>query len=707
MRKSLSHLTYKPLNNLSKSNQEVFLTAEQIELCSNYQFSDIKDLPHTHFAAGLPPFLRGPYSSMYVKNPWTIRQYAGFSTAEESNAFYRRNLAAGQKGLSVAFDLATHRGYDSDNERVEGDVGKAGVAIDSILDMKILFDQIPLDEMSVSMTMNGAVLPILAFYIVAAKEQGVSMDKLTGTIQNDILKEFMVRNTYIYPPAPSMKIIADIFEFTSKNMPKFNSISISGYHMQEAGATADIELAYTLADGVEYIRSGIKAGLDIDSFAPRLSFFWAIGMNHFMEIAKMRAGRMLWAKLVKQFNPKSDKSLVLRTHCQTSGWSLTEQDPFNNITRTCVEALAAAMGHTQSLHTNALDEAIALPTDFSARIARNTQLILQHETNVCRVVDPWGGSYHVEKLTNDIANKAWGLIEEVEKLGGMAKAIETGIPKMRIEEAAARKQARIDGGKDIIVGVNRYTIEEKTIVEVLDIDNNKVRTQQLERLKKLKTERDNSKVEKALNALTEAAKTGNGNLLELAIVAAECRCSLGEISFALEKVYGRYKAQIKSIAGVYSKEINMDESFKKAKALSDKFAELDGRRPRIMIAKMGQDGHDRGAKVIATSFADLGFDVDIGPLFQTPAEAAKQAVENDVHILGVSSLAAGHKTLIPKVIEELKKYGREDIMIVAGGVIPQQDYDFLYKNGVSFVFGPGTVISKSAIEILEKLIGNL
>jgi len=707
MRTSFTHLKYSLKNSTFIAKNEVFLTAEQIELATNYQFSDIETLTHTHYAAGLPPFLRGPYGSMYVKNPWTIRQYAGFSTAEESNAFYRRNLAGGQKGLSVAFDLATHRGYDSDNERVEGDVGKAGVAIDSILDMKILFDQIPLDEMSVSMTMNGAVLPILAFYIVTAKEQGVSIDKLTGTIQNDILKEFMVRNTYIYPPTPSMKIIADIFEFTSKNMPKFNSISISGYHMQEAGATADIELAYTLADGLEYIRSGIKAGLDIDAFAPRLSFFWAIGMNHFMEIAKMRAARMLWAKLVKQFNPKNDKSLALRTHCQTSGWSLTEQDPFNNVTRTCVEALAAVMGHTQSLHTNALDEAIALPTDFSARIARNTQLIIQNETNVCRVVDPWGGSYHVEKLTNDIANKAWELIEEVEKLGGMAKAIETGIPKMRIEEAAARKQARIDGGKDIIVGVNRYTNDEKTIVEVLDIDNDKVRTQQLERLKNLKAKRDTKKVENALNSLTECAKSGKGNLLALAIIAAECRCSLGEISYALEKVYGRYKAQIKSIAGVYSKEISMDESFKKAKELSDKFAKLDGRRPRIMVAKMGQDGHDRGAKVIATSFADLGFDVDIGPLFQTPAEAAKQAVENDVHILGVSSLAAGHKTLIPKVIEELKKYGREDIMIVAGGVIPQQDYEFLYNNGVSFVFGPGTVISKSAIEILEKLISNV
>jgi methylmalonyl-CoA mutase len=641
---------------------------------------------------------------MYVQNPWTIRQYAGFSTAEDSNAFYRKNLAAGQKGLSVAFDLATHRGYDSDHERVVGDVGKAGVAIDSILDMKILFDSIPLDEMSVSMTMNGAVLPILAFYIVAAEEQGVSMEKLTGTIQNDILKEFMVRNTYIYPPESSMRIIADIFEFTSQNMPKFNSISISGYHMQEAGATADIELAYTLADGLEYIRTGIKAGLDIDAFAPRLSFFWAIGMNHFMEIAKMRAGRMLWAKIVKQFNPKSEKSMALRTHCQTSGWSLTEQDPFNNVTRTCVEALAAVMGHTQSLHTNALDEAIALPTDFSARIARNTQLFLQNETNICKVVDPWAGSYYVETLTNELVNKAWELIEEVESLGGMAKAIETGIPKMRIEEAAARKQARIDGGKDIIVGVNLYQTDEKTTIDILDVDNNKVRIQQLERLAKLKSERNNSKAEEALDALTECAKTGKGNLLELAIHAARLRCSLGEISYALEKVYGRYKATIKSIAGVYSKEISMDKHFLKAKELADQFAELDGRRPRIMIAKMGQDGHDRGAKVISTSFADMGFDVDIGPLFQTPAEAAKQAVENDVHILGVSSLAAGHKTLVPQVIEELKKYGREDIMIVAGGVIPQQDYEFLYKSGVSGIFGPGTVISLSAIDILEKLI---
>ncbi len=705
MRKDFSNISYSSIQDSTFNIQHSeFTTAEQITLNTSYTIADTKDFEHLNFGAGSPPFLRGPYSSMYVQNPWTVRQYAGFSTAEESNAFYRRNLAAGQKGLSVAFDLATHRGYDSDHERVVGDVGKAGVAIDSILDMKVLFDQIPLDEMSVSMTMNGAVLPILAFYIVAAEEQGVSMDKLSGTIQNDILKEFMVRNTYIYPPESSMKIIGDIFEFTSQKMPKFNSISISGYHMQEAGATADIELAYTLADGLEYIRTGIKAGLDIDAFAPRLSFFWAIGMNHFMEIAKMRAGRMLWAKLVKQFNPKSAKSMALRTHCQTSGWSLTEQDPFNNVTRTCVEALAAAMGHTQSLHTNALDEAIALPTDFSARIARNTQLFLQNETNVCKVVDPWAGSYYVETLTNELVHKAWELIEEVEKLGGMAKAIETGIPKMRIEEAAARKQARIDGGKDIIVGVNLYQTDEKTHIDILDVDNAKVRTQQLERLAKLKAERNPKEVEAALSALTEAAKSGKGNLLELAINAARVRCSLGEISFALETVFGRYKANIRSIAGVYSKEISMDKHFLKAKELADTFAELDGRRPRIMIAKMGQDGHDRGAKVISTSFADMGFDVDIGPLFQTPAEAAKQAVENDVHVLGVSSLAAGHKTLIPQVIDELKKYGREDIMVIAGGVIPQQDYDFLYKAGVSGVFGPGTVISLSAIDILEKLI---
>lgn len=705
MRKDFSNIKYTSvLNNVTSNAVEKFLTPEQIEVKSQYTLTDTKDFEHLNFGAGMPPYLRGPYTSMYVQNPWTIRQYAGFSTAEESNAFYRRNLAAGQKGLSVAFDLATHRGYDSDHERVVGDVGKAGVAIDSILDMKVLFDQIPLDQMSVSMTMNGAVLPILAFYIVAAEEQGVSMDKLSGTIQNDILKEFMVRNTYIYPPEHSMKIIADIFEFTSQKMPKFNSISISGYHMQEAGATADIELAYTLADGLEYIRTGIKAGLNIDDFAPRLSFFWAIGMNHFMEIAKMRAARMLWAKMVKQFNPKKEKSMALRTHCQTSGWSLTEQDPFNNVARTCIEALAAAMGHTQSLHTNALDEAIALPTDFSARIARNTQIYLQQETNICKVVDPWAGSYYVETLTHEIAHKAWALIEEVEKLGGMAKAIETGIPKMRIEEAAARKQARIDSGKDVIVGVNMYQTDEQTHIDILDVDNAKVREQQIQRLNKLKAERNQSEVDTALNALTEAAKTGKGNLLELSVNAARVRCSLGEISYALEKVYGRYKANIRSIAGVYSKEISMDKNFIKAKELADQFAESDGRRPRIMIAKMGQDGHDRGAKVISTSFADMGFDVDIGPLFQTPAEAAKQAVENDVHILGVSSLAAGHKTLVPQVIEELKKYGREDILVIAGGVIPQQDYDFLFKAGVVGVFGPGTVISLAAIDILEKLI---
>lgn len=707
MRKDFSNIPYKsssPDFQNGKEASDKFVTAEQIEIKDSFSYKDVKDFDHLQFAAGLPPFLRGPYSSMYVQNPWTIRQYAGFSTAEESNAFYRRNLAGGQKGLSVAFDLATHRGYDSDHERVVGDVGKAGVAIDSILDMKILFDQIPLDQMSVSMTMNGAVLPILAFYIVAAEEQGVKMVQLSGTIQNDILKEFMVRNTYIYPPAPSMRIIADIFAFTSRNMPKFNSISISGYHMQEAGATADIELAYTLADGLEYIRTGIKAGLDIDSFAPRLSFFWAIGMNHFMEIAKMRAARMLWAKMVKQFQPKSAKSMALRTHCQTSGWSLTEQDPFNNVARTCIEALAAAMGHTQSLHTNALDEAIALPTDFSARIARNTQIILQQESNICKVVDPWGGSYYVEYLTHEIAEKAWALIQEVEELGGMAKAIETGIPKMRIEEAAARRQARIDSGKDIIVGVNAFRTEDKTQIEILEVDNTKVRKQQIDRLNKLKSERNSAEVEKTLNALTEAAQKGSGNLMELAINAARARATLGEISMALEKVFGRYKANIRSIAGVYSKEISMDKDFARARELADKFAELDGRRPRIMIAKMGQDGHDRGAKVIATSFADMGFDVDIGPLFQTPAEAAKQAMENDVHILGVSSLAAGHKTLVPQVIEELKKYGREDIMVVAGGVIPKQDYDFLFKAGVSFIFGPGTVISKSAQEILNSLI---
>ncbi len=691
----------------NKKLQMDWIPAEQISVKPVYCPDDLLGMEHLNYAAGIPPYLRGPYSAMYVMQPWTIRQYAGFSTAEESNAFYRRNLAAGQKGLSVAFDLATHRGYDSDHERVEGDVGKAGVAIDSILDMKILFDQIPLDKMSVSMTMNGAVLPILAFYIVAAEEQGVNMELLSGTIQNDILKEFMVRNTYIYPPLSSMRIIADIFRFTSQNMPKFNSISISGYHMQEAGATCDIELAYTLADGLEYLRTGINTGMDIDSFAPRLSFFWAVGMNHFMEIAKMRAARMLWAKIVKQFNPKNPKSLALRTHCQTSGWSLTEQDPFNNVARTCVEALAAALGHTQSLHTNALDEAIALPTDFSARIARNTQLYIQEETNVCKAIDPWAGSYYVESLTHEIAQKAWALIEEVEALGGMAKAIETGIPKMRIEEASARKQARIDSGKDIIVGVNKYKLEKEDPIDILEVDNTAVRLSQIERLKKLKAERNNEDVQAALDAITNACETGEGNLLELAIDAARKRASLGEISFACEKIFGRYKAVIRSISGVYSMEISNDEIFAKARNLADEFAKLEGRRPRIMIAKMGQDGHDRGAKVIATSFADLGFDVDMGPLFQTPKEAAKQAVENDVHILGVSSLAAGHKTLVPQVIEELKILGREDIMVIAGGVIPAQDYDYLYEAGVVGVFGPGTSIPDAAVKILSILIESL
>ena len=636
--------------------------------------------------------------------PWTIRQYAGFSTAEESNAFYRRNIAAGQKGLSVAFDLATHRGYDSDHERVVGDVGKAGVAVDSILDMKILFDQIPLDKMSVSMTMNGAVLPILAFYIIAAEEQGVSQDKLSGTIQNDILKEFMVRNTYIYPPKPSMKIIADIFEYTSKNMPKFNSISISGYHMQEAGATCDIEMAYTLADGLEYIRAGINAGMNVDQFAPRLSFFWAIGMNHFMEIAKMRAARMLWAKLVKQFNPQNPKSLALRTHSQTSGWSLTEQDPFNNVGRTCIEALGAALGHTQSLHTNALDEAIALPTDFSARIARNTQIYLQEETNICRNVDPWAGSYYVESLTHEIAHRAWGHIQEVEKLGGMAAAIESGIPKMRIEEASARKQARIDSGKDTILGVNKYRLENEDTIDTLEIDNTAVREAQIKRLTKLRAERNEADVQSALEALSNVAATGKGNLLEMSIDCARKRASLGEISYALEKHFGRYKAKINLISGVYSADTKDNANFKKAQELCDEFAKIEGRRPRIMIAKMGQDGHDRGAKVVATGYADIGFDVDMGPLFQTPAESAKQAVENDVHILGVSSLAAGHKTLVPQVIAELKKLGREDIMVVVGGVIPPQDYDFLYKAGAAAIFGPGTIIAESAIKMLELLL---
>lgn len=707
MRKNIQHIK---LNGSATTEPETlntkegFLFAEGIEVKENYSEKDIENLEHLNFGAGFAPNLRGPYATMYVRRPWTVRQYAGFSTAEESNAFYRRNLAAGQKGLSVAFDLATHRGYDSDHDRVVGDVGKAGVAIDSVEDMKVLFDQIPLDEMSVSMTMNGAVLPIMAFYIVAAEEQGVKPELLSGTIQNDILKEFMVRNTYIYPPAPSMKIIADIFEFTSRKMPKFNSISISGYHMQEAGATADIELAYTLADGLEYIRTGLAAGMEIDVFAPRLSFFWAIGMNHFMEIAKMRAGRMLWAKLLKQFEPKDEKSLALRTHCQTSGWSLTEQDPFNNVARTCVEAAAAAFGGTQSLHTNALDEAIALPTDFSARIARNTQIFLQEETKITKTVDPWAGSYYVESLTDEIAKKAWALIEEVEELGGMTKAIEAGIPKLRIEEAAARKQARIDSGQDIIVGVNKYRLEKEDPLHILDVDNQMVRRQQLEQLATIKATRNTEKVKECLDALTASAKSGQGNLLELAVEAARHRATLGEISDALETVFGRYKAQIKSFSGVYSKEIKNDESFEKAKQLANEFAKLEGRRPRIMIAKMGQDGHDRGAKVVATGYADVGFDVDIGPLFQTPAEAAKQAVENDVHILGVSSLAAGHKTLVPQVIEELKKYGREDIMVIVGGVIPAQDYQYLFDAGAVAVFGPGTRISDAAIKILEVLI---
>ncbi|PHS61726.1 MAG: methylmalonyl-CoA mutase [Flavobacterium sp.] len=677
---------------------------QHINFISENSETKSESFKHENFAAGIAPYLRGPYSTMYVRRPWTIRQYAGFSTAEDSNAFYRRNLAAGQKGLSVAFDLATHRGYDSDHKRVEGDVGKAGVAIDSVEDMKILFDQIPLDKMSVSMTMNGAVLPIMAFYIVAAEEQGISPEALSGTIQNDILKEFMVRNTYIYPPTQSMKIISDIFEFASGKMPKYNSISISGYHMQEAGATCEIELAYTLADGLEYIRTGIAAGMDIDTFAPRLSFFWAIGMDHFTEIAKLRAARMLWAKMVKKFNPKNQKSLALRTHCQTSGWSLTEQDPFNNVARTCIEAMAAALGGTQSLHTNALDEAIALPTDFSARIARNTQIYLQKETQITKTVDPWAGSHFIEKRTEDIANKAWKLIQEVEELGGMTKAIESGIPKLRIEEAAARKQARIDSSQDIIVGVNKYRLEKEDPLQILDVDNQKVRHSQMERLKKIKSERNSAKVSDALSKLTESAKTGKENLLVLAIEAARERATLGEISDALEEVFGRHKAQIKSFSGVYSKEIKQDPSFKKARELANKFAELEGRRPRIMIAKMGQDGHDRGAKVVATGYADVGFDVDIGPLFQTPEEATKQAMENDVHIIGVSSLAAGHKTLVPKVIEELKRYGREDIMVIVGGVIPPQDYQFLFDAGAVAVYGPGTRISDAAIDLLQILI---
>ena len=679
-------------------------TPELIPVKPVYTAEDLKGMEHLDYVSGIPPYLRGPYSAMYPLKPWTIRQYAGFSTAEESNAFYRRNLAAGQKGLSVAFDLATHRGYDSDHPRVIGDVGKAGVAVDSIMDMKILFDQIPLDKMSVSMTMNGAVLPVLAFYIVAGLEQGATLDQLSGTIQNDILKEFMVRNTYIYPPKFSMKIIADIFEYTSKNMPKFNSISISGYHMQEAGATADIELAYTLADGLEYLRAGVNAGMDIDAFAPRLSFFWAIGMNHFMEIAKMRAGRLLWAKIVKQFNPKNPKSLALRTHSQTSGWSLTEQDPFNNVGRTCIEAMGAALGHTQSLHTNALDEAIALPTDFSARIARNTQIYIQEESTICKAVDPWAGSYYVESLTQELVEKAWAHIEEVEKLGGMAKAIESGIPKLRIEEAAARTQARIDSGEQTIVGTNKYRLDKEDPIDILEIDNTAVREAQIARLKELKANRNQAEVEAALEAITKCVETGKGNLLELAVDAAKKRASLGEISYACEKVVGRYKAVIRTVSGVYSSVANEDDDFRKAKELTDEFAELTGRRPRIMIAKMGQDGHDRGAKVVATGYADMGFDVDMGPLFQTPEETAKQAVENDVHVIGVSSLAAGHKTLVPAVIAELKKLGREDILVYVGGVIPHQDYQFLFDAGAIAVFGPGTKVSKSAIQVMDILL---
>jgi methylmalonyl-CoA mutase len=687
-------------NNLKKD----WMTPEQIPLKPVYTADDLLNMEHLEYAAGIPPYLRGPYSTMYVMRPWTIRQYAGFSTAEESNVFYLKNLAAGQKGLSIAFDLATHRGYDSDHERVIGDVGKAGVAVDSILDMEILFDQIPLDKMTVSMTMNGAVLPVMAFYIVAGLEQGVELQKLAGTIQNDILKEFMVRNTYIYPPQPSMRIIADIFEYTSKHMPKFHPISISGYHMQEAGATADIELAFTLADGLEYIRAGIAAGMDIDTFAPYLSFFWGVGMNHFMEIAKMRAARMLWARIVKSFNPKNPKSMALRTHCQTSGWSLTEQTPFNNVARTCVEAMGAVLGHTQSLHTNALDEAISLPTEFSARIARNTQIYLQEETNITRSIDPWAGSYYVESLTHEIAHRAWKLIREIEELGGMAKAIETGMPKMRIEEAAARKQARIDSNKDTIVGVNKYRLAKEDPIEVLEVDNTAVREAQIRRLKKLKAERNDDKVQQVLERITKACETGKGNLLELAVEAAKNRATLGEISFACEKVFGRYKAMIHSISGVYSSESKDNDSFKKASELADSFAGLEGRRPRILVAKMGQDGHDRGKKVVATGFADIGFDVDVGPLFQTPGETAKQAVENDVHIVGVSSLAAGHKTLVPQLIMDLKELGRSDIMVIVGGVIPPQDYDFLYKAGAVAIFGPGTVISDSAIKLLEILI---
>ena len=687
-----------------EQKKEEWITPERIPVKAYYTKDDLKEMEHLGYAAGIQPFLRGPYSGMYPMKPWTIRQYAGFSTAEESNAFYRRNLAAGQKGLSVAFDLATHRGYDSDHERVAGDVGKAGVAIDSILDMKLLFDRIPLNKMSVSMTMNGAVLPIMAFYIVAALEQGAKLEELTGTIQNDILKEFMVRNTYIYPPEFSMKIIADIFRYTSERMPKFNSISISGYHMQEAGATCDIELAYTLADGLEYLRTGVKTGLDIDAFAPRLSFFWAVGMNHFMEIAKMRAARMLWAKIVSQFNPKNPKSLALRTHSQTSGWSLTEQDPYNNVGRTCIEAMASAMGHTQSLHTNALDEAIALPTEFSARIARNTQLYLQEETNICKAIDPWAGSYYVEALTHEIAHKAWELILEIESLGGMAKAVESGVPKMRIEEAAARTQARIDSGVQTIVGTNKFRLEKEDPLETLEVDNSAVSESQIKRLALLRSERNEAECQATLDAITHCVSTGEGNLLELAVEAAAKRATLGEISYACEKIVGRYKAVIQTISGIYSSEYKSDKDLTDAKALVARFAEKEGRQPRIMVAKMGQDGHDRGAKVVSTGYADLGFDVDIGPLFQTPSEAAKQAVENDVHVLGVSSLAAGHKTLIPLVIEELKRLGREDILVIAGGVIPPQDYKFLYDAGVAAIFGPGTSVAKAAKQILEILL---
>lgn len=686
------------------SKEEPWMTAEKIPVRTVYDESDLEGKEHLDYAAGVPPFLRGPYPGMYVTRPWTIRQYAGFSTAEESNAFYRRNLAAGQKGLSVAFDLPTHRGYDSDHERVAGDVGKAGVAVDSVLDMKILFDKIPLKRMSVSMTMNGAVLPVMAFYIVTALEQGASHDELSGTIQNDILKEFMVRNTYIYPPDFSMRIIADIFRYTAERMPKFNSISISGYHMQEAGATSDIELAYTLADGLEYLRAGVKAGLDIDSFAPRLSFFWAVGMNHFMEIAKMRAARMLWARIVSGFNPRNPKSLALRTHCQTSGWSLTEQDPFNNVGRTCIEAMAAALGHTQSLHTNALDEALALPTEFSARIARNTQIYLQEETKICKSIDPWAGSYYVESLTDEIARRAWQHIEEIESLGGMAAAIDSGLPKMRIEEAAARAQARIDSGQQVIVGTNRFRLEKEDPLEILEVDNSLVREAQLKRLALLRSERNENDCQAALDAITKCVSSGEGNLLELAVEAAARRASLGEISYACEKITGRYKAVIRTISGAYSSEYKKDSEFEEARTLVARFAEKEGRQPRIMIAKIGQDGHDRGAKVVATGYADIGFDVDIGPLFQTPAEAARQAVENDVHVLGVSSLAAGHKVLIPQVIEELKKLGREDILVIAGGVIPPQDYSFLYDAGVAAIFGPGTSVAAAARQILVILL---